>query len=150
MAVRLSTGDVNTAADARRLAYEDAVIAVYTGLQPANADAVESGTLLGYITVGGGEFTPNSPTNGLNWDEAVGGVCAKPAETEWSIVPVASGTPGWARVYDNSMTTGASSSAVRFDIQCGVGIGELRFSASTLTIGVKSTVNTLSLTVPKS
>ena len=150
MAVRLSTGDVNALANARRTAYANAVIAVYTGVQPTNADAAESGTLLGYITVEGGAFTPGSPTNGLNWDAAVGGVCAKPSATEWAIIPVASGTPGWARVYDNARTTGESAVAVRFDIQCGVGIGELRFSTSTLTTGVKSTVNSFNLTTPKS
>ena len=150
MSVRLSTGDVNALANARRTAYANAVIAVYTGVQPANSDAVESGTLLGHITVAGGAFTPGSPTNGLNWDAAVGGICAKPSATEWAIIPVASGTPGYARVYANDMTTGESSTAVRFDIQCGVGIGELRFSTSTLTSGVKSTVNSFNLTTPKS
>ena len=150
MAVRLSTGDVDALANARRTVYANAVIAVYTGVQPANSDAAESGTLLGYITVEGGAFTPGSPTNGLNWDAASGGICAKPSATEWAIIPIASGTPGYARVYANDMTTGASSTAVRFDIQCGVGIGELRSSTSTLTSGVKSTVNSFNLTTPKS
>lgn len=150
MAVRLSTGDVNALANARRTAYANAVIAVYSGVQPTNADAAESGTLLGYITVDGGSFTPGTPINGLNWDAASGGICAKPSATEWAIIPIASGTPGYARVYANDMTTGSSSTAVRFDIQCGVGIGELRFSTSTLTSGVKSTVNSFNLTTPKS
>ena len=47
MAVRLSTGDVDALANARRTVYANAVIAVYTGVQPANADAAESGVLLG-------------------------------------------------------------------------------------------------------
>lgn len=156
MAVRLSTGLANALAGGGsgdgsfKDVFANAVIAVRTGTQPANADAVESGTLLGYITVDGGEFTPGSATNGLNWDAAVDGVCAKPSATEWSIIPIASGTPGYARLYTNARTTGESTSAVRMDLQCGVGIGELRFSTSTLTSGVKSVVNSLSVTQPKS
>ena len=96
MAVRLSTGDVDALANARRTVYANAVIAVYTGVQPANADAAESGVLLGYITEGGGAFTPGAATNGLNWDAASGGICTKPSATEWAIIPIASGTPGYA------------------------------------------------------
>ena len=150
MANRLSTGDANAAANARRTTYANAVIAVYTGAQPAGADSAESGTLLGYITVNGGTFTPGSPTNGLNWDAAVDGVFSKPTAEEWAIIPIASGTPGWARLYANAITTVASITAVRCDMQCGVGIGELRFSTSTLTTNVKSIVNTITLNQPKS
>lgn len=149
MAVRLSTGMANAAANAVRTAYANAVGAVYTGSQPVNADAAETGTLLGYITKDGGAFTAGQATNGLNWEDAVDGVCAKPTDEEWAIIPVASGTAGYVRIYANAMVTGASTSAVRFDLACGVGAGELRFSTTTLTATVKSVINTLSLTQPK-
>lgn len=155
MAVRLSTGAVNAlagggAGDGSFVdVFVNAVIAVYTGSQPVNADAAESGTLLGLITVDGGDFTGGSATNGLNWEAALGGVCAKPTDEEWAIIPDASGTAGWARLYANAMTTGASTSAVRIDLACGVGTGELKFSTTTLVSGVKSVVNTLPVTVPK-
>lgn len=155
MAVRLSTGCVNALAggDTGDGSFVDvfanAVIAVYSGTQPANADAVETGTLLGLITVDGGEFTGGSATNGLNWDAAVAGVCSKPSDEEWAIIPGASGTAGWARLYSNAMVTGASATAVRIDLACGVGAGELRFSTTTLTVGVKSVLNSLNVTFPK-
>lgn len=149
MAVRLSTGMVNAAANAIRTAYANAVVAVYSGTQPASADAAETGTLLGLITKDGGEFTPGQVTNGLNWDAAVDGVCLKPSAEEWAIIPSVGGTAGYARVYANAMVTGISTSAVRFDLACGVGAGELRFSTTSLNVGVKSVVNTLSLTQPK-
>ena len=133
-----------------RKVFRAGVIAVYSGTQPATADTAESGTLLGYITVDSGAFTPGSETNGLVWDDAVAGVCGKPSTDEWSITPVASGTAGWARLYANDMTTGASSTAVRIDMACGVGAGELRMSTTTLTVDVKSVVNSLNVTVPKS
>ena len=155
MAVRLSTGCANAFAGGGssdgsfKDVFTNAVIGVYTGTQPASADAAESGTLLGYITVNGGAFTPGSPTNGLTWDDAVNGSCAKPTATEWSIIPAATGTVGWARIYANDRTLGESTTAVRIDLACGVGIGELRFSTSTLTAGIKSIINTLNVFVPK-
>lgn len=155
MAVRLSTGLVNALAGGGagdgsfKDVFANAVIAVYTGTQPANADAVESGTLLGLITVDGGAFTGGVATNGLNWDAAVAGVCGKPSAEEWAIIPSASGTAGWARLYANAMTTGSSSSAVRIDLSCGVGSGDLRFASTVLAEGVKSVVNTLNVTFPK-
>lgn len=155
MAVRLSTGAVNAlagggAGDGSFVdVFANAVIAVYTGTQPANADAAETGTLLGYITEDGGDFTGGVATNGLNWDAAVAGVCGKPSATEWAIIPDASGTAGWARLYANAMVTGASTTAVRIDMACGVGAGELRMSTTTLASGVKSVVNSLNVTVPK-
>lgn len=156
MAVRLSTGCVNALAGGALgqgsfvQIFQDAVIAVRTGVQPADADAVETGTLLGLVTVNGGAFTLGNPTNGLNWEAAIEGVCAKPQAEEWAIIPTTTGTPGWARIYTNDFETGASDTAVRIDIACGVGAGELRFSTSTLTANIKSVVNTLNVIVPKS
>lgn len=156
MAIRLSTGCVNALAGGGagdgsfKDVFANAVVAVYTGVQPATADTAESGTLLGLITLNGDSFTGGVVTNGLNWDAAVGGVCSKPSAEEWAIVPIESGTAGWARLYDNSMTTGASSSAVRLDMACGVGAGELRFSSTLLTATVKSLINTFNITFPKS
>ena len=156
MAVRLSTGAVNAlagggAGDGSFVdVFANAVIAVYTGKQPVNADAAESGTLLGLITVDGGAFTGGIAANGLNWEAAVAGVCGKPSDEEWAIIPDASGTAGWARLYDNAMTTGASTTAVRIDMACGVGAGELRMSTTSLVVDVKSVVNTLNVTIPMS
>ena len=156
MAVRLSTGAVNALAGgvagdgSFKDVFANAVIVIRTGTQPANADAAESGDILGMITVDGGAFTGGAPTNGLNWDAAVDGVCSKPSAEEWAIIPSASGTAGWGRLYTNDMTTGASTSAVRIDLACGVGAGELRFSSTNLTATVKSVVNSLNITVPKS
>ena len=155
MAVRLSTGAVNAlagggAGDGSFVdVFANAVIAIYTGTQPVNADAAETGDLLGLITVDGGAFEGGTATNGLNWEAAVAGVCAKPTDEEWAIIPDASGTAGWARLYANDMTTGLSTTAVRIDLACGVGAGELRMSTTSLTATVKSVVNTLPVTVPK-
>ena len=73
MAIRISTGlaDALAGGGAGDGSLKDilanAVAAVYSGSQPVNADAAETGTLLGYITKDGGSFTPGSATNGLAW-----------------------------------------------------------------------------------
>jgi hypothetical protein len=149
MALRISTGSVNAIANAIRTLYANAVIAIYTGAQPANSDLAESGTLLGYITKDSGDFEAGVATNGLNWEDAANGVCAKPTDEEWSITPIASGTAGYGRLYTNAMVTGVSSSGGRIDLACGVGTGELKFSTTTLISGVKSVVNVMPLTIPK-
>ena len=156
MAVRLSTGCVNALAGGGagdgsfKDIFVNAVIVIRTGTQPATADAAETGDVLGMITVAGGAFVASEVTNGLNWDAAVAGVCAKPSAEEWAIIPTASGTAGYGRLYANDMTTGESATAVRMDLACGVGAGELRFSSTNLVATVKSVVNSLNITVPKS
>lgn len=156
MAVRLSTGCVNALAGGGagdgsfKDVFANAVIVIRTGTQPVNADAAETGDVLGMITVDGDTFTAGVADNGLNWDAAVDGVCAKPSAEEWAIIPSASGTAGYGRLYANDMTTGASTTAVRIDLACGVGAGELRFSSTSLVATIKSVVNSLNITVPKS
>jgi hypothetical protein len=156
MAVRLSTGLVNALAGGGagdgsfKDIFANAVIVIRTGTQPATADDAETGDVLGMITVNGGAFVAGVATNGLNWDAAVGGVCAKPSAEEWAIIPSASGTAGYGRLYANDMTTGASTTAIRMDLACGVGAGELRFSSTNLIATIKSIVNSLNITVPKS
>ena len=156
MAVRLSTGAVNALAGGGagdgsfKDIFANAVIVIRNGTQPATADAAETGDVLGMITVDGDTFTAGVADNGLNWDAAVDGVCAKPSAEEWAIIPSASGAAGYGRLYANDMTTGASTTAVRMDLACGVGAGELRFSSTSLTATVKSVVNSLNITVPKS
>lgn len=157
MAIRLSTGLANAlggggAGDGSvKDVLANAVGAVYTGGQPVNADAAETGTLLGYITKGGGAFSAGSATNGLNWDTFVDGVGQKPTAEEWAIIPVASGTAGYIRVYDNAMVTGASTTAKRFDMSCGVGTGDAQWApTAVLAGGIKNVINSFALRVPKS
>ena len=138
-----------SAAGSFKEVFANAVGAFYTGAQPANAEAVESGTLLGYLTVGGGEFTPGVAANGLNWDDAVAGVLAKKTGDVFQCTPVVSGTAGYLRLYDNARVTGASDTAIRVDLACGVGTGEVRLSSTTFTVGVPVTINSFTGTVSK-
>jgi hypothetical protein len=126
------------------------IIEIYTGTQPSSADSAESGTKLLRITLSSGAFTPGSPTNGLNFATAVSGVASKESGETWSGAGITDGTAGWFRFYDNSYTTGASTTAVRYDGVCGVGSGELRMSSLTVATSATTTIDTGSLTQPAS
>jgi len=130
------------------------IIAVYTGTQPTSANDAESGTLLGYYTVAGGAFVPGVNTNGILLADAVSGtlngvpgalVGLHSTMTNVKCTPLVSGTAGWVRFYDNAMVTGASTTAVRFDMACGVGTGEFRLSSQNFTAGVDVALNSISL-----
>lgn len=129
------------------------VIAVYTGAQPASADDAESGTLLGYFTKTGAEFTPGVTSEGIlladSVDSSLNGVDGAlirlhSSMTAVKCIPIASGTAGWVRYYDNAKITGASTSARRLDLACGVGVGEFRLSSQVFTINVAVALNSIS------
>ena len=152
MAMRLSTGMAQGLASGSGFVEQMnyGVCRVFTGTQPASADDAETGTLLVEFTAAAAAFTPGSNTNGLEFDTPVGGVVSKKSSQEWSGVPVASGTAGYARFYDNSRTTGAATTARRFDMACGSGTGEVRLSSTTVVLGKKITIDSATFTQPKS
>lgn len=125
-----AAGDATPTLTARSKSLKDifkyGCLRIYTGSQPANADAAETGTKLLEITVGGGALTPGTSTNGLEFGDVTTGTLAKNTDT-WSDTALATGTAGWWRLYDNGRITGASSSGIRMD-------GSIATSGSTITI----------------
>jgi len=117
MTLRISTGLRNALLGTASFkdAMEDGIIDIYSGSQPADADTAESGTQLVRITVSSGAFTSGVATNGLEFGTASGGSIAKASAETWSGVGLATGTAGWFRFYANTVVTGGSTTAVRFD-----------------------------------
>lgn len=157
MAERLSTGFVNarnvTGCVKDIMAY--GVIYIFSGTQPADADNVETGTLLMKLTLNGGAFVPGVNTNGLNMDVSTGGVLAKAVAEVWSGIGLAAagtGTvAGWYRWYDNDVTTGASTTAIRVDGAIGTSTSyEMRMTNTTIVENGPSTVSTFTYTAPRS
>ena len=130
---------------------DNGIIAIFpsTVPRPINADADEGGSPIVWITSNSAPFTPGNPTNGLRLIDAVNGVTAKESETEWSGIPIASGTASWARYYDNARIMGASSLAKRMDMSCGFSSGEMRLTSTSIVVDKKIIVTTGQLTVPK-
>ena len=129
-------------------------IRIYTGTQPANADAGETGTLLCTITLASGEMTSGTETNGINLGNADGGTVGKADGEVWSGVNSDGGTAGWFRWYPNDFGdhTGAATGGdkVRIDGNCATSGGQMNLSSTSLTADVTTTVDNVVITMPAS
>jgi len=156
MAERLSTGfvDAVNAVGSVKSVMANGVIHGYSGPQPATADAAESGDLLIIYTKDSGAFTPGVSTNGLNMGVSTDGVLAKDTTEVWSGVGLAAAGTGTAvghfRWYDNSVTTGASTTAVRIDGAIGTSSSyEIQMSNTTIVEDGPSTITSFTYAPPK-
>lgn len=147
MTIRLSTGLRNKILDGGsgggiKNALNLAKVNIYSGAQPANADAAATGTLLGTATVNGGG-------TGGTWDAAVAGVISKAAAEVWRFTGLADGIAGWFRVYPNGATpANASSSEARFDGSISTSGGDLNLSNINVVTNVVNTLDTVQVELP--
>lgn len=127
--------------------FKQGVLEIYSGSQPATADAAETGTKLLRITVSSGAFVAGAQANGIQFGAPVAGVIAKNTDV-WSGVGLADGTAGWWRLYDNAYTTGLSTSAIRMDGNCATSGGDLNMASLTVTTGATTTIDSFAITQP--
>ncbi len=150
MTVKLSTGFRNAQLGSQGFTevFANAVIAVYSGAQPATADDAPTGTLLGYITKDGGTFTPGSATNGLNWATPASGAITKNTDN-WRLSGSANGTAGWFRLMGNAADSGASSTTLpRIDGAIATSGGDMNFSSLTVAVGSITTIDAFTYSIP--
>ena len=131
--IRISTGLANLVLKALGKSFADAlkngVIQIFTGPQPVSANEAESGTLLCTISRNGDLFIAYSTYGGINLQTAAGGVLAKAQSEIWTGKVLVDGVCSWFRHYDNTLTTGHSTTAVRYDGAIGtLGAGDLNMS----------------------
>lgn len=152
MALRLSTGlrDALLGTESFKDIMAAGVIRVFSGVQPSSADDAEASTVLLEITVSSGTFTAGSATNGLNFGTPTSGIIAKSSSEVWSGAASTSGTAGWFRFYANDMTTGASTTAARFDGSVSTSGAQLNMSATAITAGATTTIDSFTVTMPAS
>ncbi len=155
MAERFSTGLRNEVAKASGSSYADAladgIIYLYTGSQPATADASEgTATNLVKITLASGAFTSGVSTNGINFDAAALGVLSKAVAEVWSGQNLAAGVIGWGRFYANTVIQGESTTAIRFDFAVSQSGAELDAGNTTVVAGGTTTLSTFTITFPAS
>lgn len=143
MAKRFSTGHANAVCDGGvKDAYANFVIGIFGGAaQPADANDAETGTLICLITLDGGAFTGGVATNGLNFGTVAGGTMGIPAGAMWSgdgLAAAGTGTTArYFRAYANAYTTGASTTAVRWDGDIGTSDSNtMKLTSLTITEGV--------------
>lgn len=156
MAVKFSTGAIakmlgkngtDSGADGLRGIFTNGVIKLYTGAQPADADAAPTGTMLGNITVDGAAFTEGSPTNGLNFGAPSGKTISKASGETWKFTGSAAGTIGWFRFQANAVDNDSvSTSLSRIDGAVGVTSGDMRLTSVTSAVGTSITIDTFTIT----
>lgn len=149
MTVRLSTALRTALAGSTGFAatFANGVIEIYTGTQPATADAAVAGTLLGTVTLASGAFTPGVATNGLTFASAASGAVSKSGV--WSFNGVAAGTAGWFRLKGNAVDAGALSTTLpRLDGSVATSGADLNLSNIVIAIGAPSTIDSFTFTIP--
>jgi hypothetical protein len=119
---------------------------IYTGAQPANADAIETGTKLVRISSTSGAGV----ADGLKFGSAGTGVLpiGTPA---WTGTVLVAGVAGWFRFYASSGTggaTGSSGTAIRFDGACGISGADLELSHTNLALASTLTITAANVTQP--
>ena len=161
--LEFATGKVNTAEDfvaatditgdnegSLNELFKDGIIHIYSGSQPADADSAETGTKLLEITVSSGDFTPGSPTNGLELAAPYEGKIGIKDGEAWSGVGIADGIAGWFRFYDNLEQEGDLESAIRLDGNCGTSGAQLNMSSTSIKTGATTTIDSFDVTMPAS
>jgi len=131
-------------------ALADGALYIYQGSQPASPDDTENSTLLCKITLNSGTKTPGSIINGISLGDVAAGVAHKATGEVWSGVAVAGGVAGWFRFHGTLETTGASTTALRFDGNIATSGADLNMSNTTITLGGTTTIDSVSITLPAS
>jgi hypothetical protein len=152
MALRVSTGLRNAmlGTGSFKSIMQNGVIRVFSGVQPSSADDAEAATQLLEITVSSGAFTAGTATNGLNLGSAADGAISKSTSETWSGTATVTGTAGWFRYYANDLTTGASTTAARFDGSVATSGAQLNMSSTTITSGATTTIDSFRVALPAS
>ena len=149
MTIRLSTGlrtniVGNTGVGAT---FTNGIVEIRTGSQPASADSAATGTLLGTVTLNSLPFVPGSPTNGLTFGAAAGGVLAKSGV--WAFSGIAAGTAGWFRLKANALDNDALSTTLpRLDGSVGVSGADMNLSNIAISVGAPTTVDSFTIAMP--
>lgn len=125
-------------------------IYLYTGPQPANADAaVGSATLIGIITHNAVTFVPGGNADGLNFDTPALGVLNKPAGETWRTVCSAAGTIGWFRMVGNATDSfGASTTLCRIDGSVATSGADLNLPTIVAAVSTPITIDVFQITLP--
>jgi hypothetical protein len=130
--------------------FKHGVLKIYSGVQPATADAAATGSLLLTITVASGAFTPGAVANGLCFDAPAAGIITKLSTQVWSGVGAGDGTAGWFRLSANGTDAGSISTTLpRLDGAIATSGAELNMSSTTVATGATTTIDAFTVTLPK-
>ena len=141
----LSTGFVSrrNAGESFADIFNNGVIEIRSGAQPASADAAVTGTLLARITRNGGLWVAGSPSNGLQF-ESGGRYVSKRADHVWRMVGSANGNAGYYRLLPNEADDGlVSTTAARIDGAIGLADAPGNFQMFMPDISITASLNVI-------
>ncbi len=148
MALRLSTGlrqGLLGTADFDTI-FTNCFINIYSGVQPANADAAAIGSLLATIY-------SNNPTDtlGLEFDNPIAGVISKAIAETWAGAGLLTGTAGWFRMWaagdDPSIL---STTEERVDGNIATSGANMNMTNTSIVAAAVQTISAFSITFPGS
>lgn len=152
MTLRLSTKLRNNLVGTTGFAstFANGVIDIYSGSQPATADAAPTGTKLGRFTLASGAFVAGTATNGLTFAAAVDGTVSKSGIWSFS-AGLANGTAGWFRMKTNAgadtdTDDSATKAQARLDGSIAVSGADINLSNLSITTATPITIDTFSWT----
>lgn len=131
MTYRRATATRQSVGDAEAALYNGGSIQIRSGAQPATPDTAASGTLLGTPAFGATAFGATNSS----------GVATANAITSDTSAD-ASGTAAHGRLLD-------SSAAIRGDVSCGQGSGDINFDNNVIVAGGTIAISSMTLTTPE-
>lgn len=143
MSVEESNGACAPMLAALAATFQNGVIEIRTGPQPASANDAPTGTLIARITRDGGVFTPGSPANGLRFTNDGRYLLKEPTDT-WRVKGIATGIAGWYRLLPNALDPGtASLTAPRIDGSIGADgdVGDFQMTLPTTAITAATNID---------
>lgn len=127
--------------------FRNGVIRIFPGVQPLTADSDEGTSHLVELSLSSAPFSVGG-LNGVNLNGSTTGTMIKDPFEVWSGNITTSGTAGWARFYDKTRTTGASTTAVRLDGSVATTGGQFNLANTTLTAGSPLSLDSMNITEP--
>ena len=130
--------------------FKNGVLYIYSGSQPATADAAATGTQLVKITESSGAWVAGAEANGLEFDDESAGTLVKCADETWSGAGLDTGTAGWFRLCGNPADTPGllSTTLPRIDGSIGTSGANLNMSSTSIVALATYTIDTFTFTLP--
>ena len=153
MAYRMSTKLKNEMFNTIRSQLDQGVIYIYSGTQPANADAAPTGTHLGTVSVGAATWSYAVNTNGLNFAAAANSILDKAGAETWQFKGLATGTAGWFRfvtgvTIEDDLALDAGAAHPRIDGRIATSGAEMNLSSLSVVVDAVTTIDTFRITWP--
>jgi hypothetical protein len=148
MSLRLSTATRNAIMTNTGLQtlFNYGVIRIFSGPQPASADAPATGTHLGSITTNGLTFIPGEVSGGLQFALTASGKLERLPGAYWYLKGLNTGTAGWFRLFRNAYDPNTqSTSYARIDGLIGT---DLLLSNTSITPSTNQLVDGFYLYLP--